>query len=407
MTLLTYIEATGSQYINTNISPTANTSAEIFDLTPVTASRYGTFFGEGNQSGRIWSLRYAGSNNYLQFQMGADNAAISLTTATTGGTYYIKVQQNYAIVNNTPYSGVNQSITNPVTTLKVFANGSGENGKGRIREIKIYENNVLIADLHAAKENGVAGMYDLVNDTFYTNAGSGSFGEGEEILPRYTIVFNANSGEGYMPDQLAPVDQLVTLNPCQFTKEQYMFSGWALSSSGPVVYENGAEVFNLAEEGESITLYAVWTRPTLKCTLQYNKSENNRAVKELENIREFSFKLKDPTSIIDPVIVINGNIAEMLTANYMTIPIFGRSYFINNITSVKQNLVEISAHVDVLSSYINYLKECDAIIHRQENKWNLYLDDGIFKTYQNPRIGVTKFPSGFSVQNFVLAVAGD
>ena len=61
----------------------------------------------------------------------------------------------------------------------------------------------------------------------------------------------------------------------------------------------------------------------------------------------------------------------------------------------------------MLSTYADGVKEQEAVIHRQENNWNLYLDDGLFKTYQNPRIGVTAFPSGFTVQNFVLAVAGD
>ena len=186
-----------------------------------------------------------------------------------------------------------------------------------------------------------------------------------------------------------------------------IFAGWALSASGPVVYQDGAEVINLAAADETITLYAVWERPELKCKLQYNKSENNKAVKDIEDLREFTFKLKDPTSIIDPVLLITGEITDMLQANYMTIPVFGRSYFITNITSVRTGLVEISAHVDVLSSYIEYIRECTAIVHRQENKWNLYLDDGFFKTYQNPNIVVKKFPTGFTNQSFVLAVAGN
>ena len=47
-----------------------------------------------------------------------------------------------------------------------------------------------------------------------------------------------------------------------------------------------------------------------------------------------------------------------------------------------------------------------AIVKRQENRWNLYLDDGSFKVYQNPMVLTKAFPQGFTTQEFVLAVAG-
>lgn len=228
-----------------------------------------------------------------------------------------------------------------------------------------------------------------------------------ETVPQYTVKYNANGGSGSMADQPIAVDEYDYLTPCSFTKTGYVFAGWALSASGAVVYLDGAQVYNLAGADETVNLYAVWERPSLKCKLQYNKSENNKAVKDIEDLREFDFKLKEQTSIIDPVLLITGDITDMLQANYMTIPVFGRSYFITNITSIRTGLVEITAHVDVLSSYIEYIRECTAIVHRQENKWNLYLDDGFFKTYQNPNIVVKKFPSGFTNQSFVLAVAGN
>ena len=153
-----------------------------------------------------------------------------------------------------------------------------------------------------------------------------------------------------MLDQTAYIDEFTHLEACQFTNSGMMFIGWALTASGPVVYSDGAEVLNLAEAGETVTLYAVWDRVRLKCKLQYNKSENNRAVKLLEDVKEITFTLKEPTSIIDPVLLIKGNITEIIQANYITIPVFNRSYFINNITSVRNDLIEISAHVDVLSS---------------------------------------------------------
>ena len=63
-------------------------------------------------------------------------------------------------------------------------------------------------------------------------------------------------------------------------------------------------------------------------------------------------------------------------------------------------------HVDALTSFANDIKANTAIIKRNENKWNLYLNDGTFKIYQNPDVLTKEFPSGFNAQEFILAVAG-
>lgn len=140
--------------------------------------------------------------------------------------------------------------------------------------------------------------------------------------------------------------------------------------------------------------------------LQKNNSENININKDISNILTLSGTLKNQTSIINPSIIIEANLADITTCNYLTIPSFNRSYFITNIESLRNNLVEISAHVDVISSFKNEILANTAIVKRQENNWNLYIDDGIFKSYQNPIVITKAFPSGFTTQEFVLAVAG-
>lgn len=141
--------------------------------------------------------------------------------------------------------------------------------------------------------------------------------------------------------------------------------------------------------------------------LQVNSSEKERLDKNITDIATISGTLREKTSLIDPVIVIEGDLSNYVNCNYMTIQAFNRSYFINNITSVSNNLFEISAHVDVLTTYKTQIRTNDAIIARQEKKWNLYLNDGVFKTYQNPFIVTKAFPSGFTSQHFVFSVAGN
>lgn len=140
--------------------------------------------------------------------------------------------------------------------------------------------------------------------------------------------------------------------------------------------------------------------------LQRNTSELNKLDKTLTTISTLTGTLKTETSIIDPVIVVEGALADLKTCNYYTISEFGRSYFVNNIKSIRNNLIELTCHVDVVSTYKSQIRSQFAIVHKQENNWNLYLNDGSFKCYQNPIVLTKKFSNGFTTPSFVMAVAG-
>lgn len=140
--------------------------------------------------------------------------------------------------------------------------------------------------------------------------------------------------------------------------------------------------------------------------LQYNQTEKNALDKDTIDLVTLTGTLKAETSIIDPVIIIEYDLSQLENCNYMTIHEFGRTYFIRNMRSIRNGLVEITGHVDVLTSFRSQIRDNTAIIRKQEKDWNLYLNDGTFKVYQNPQVLTRAFPSGFSQQEFVLAVAG-
>lgn len=137
-----------------------------------------------------------------------------------------------------------------------------------------------------------------------------------------------------------------------------------------------------------------------------NQSEKNRLDKTLVSAFNLNGELKEDCSIIDPVIKIVGDVSSMASVNYMYIPSFSRYYFINNVISINNEICEVHAHVDVLSTYKDEIRAQRAVVSRQEKKWNLYLNDGVFKTYQNPYIITKAFSSGFTSQHFVLSIAG-
>lgn len=141
-----------------------------------------------------------------------------------------------------------------------------------------------------------------------------------------------------------------------------------------------------------------------------NKSENNSFTKDITLIGSLSGTLKAETSIIDPVFIIQAEMGACVGCNYIDIPSFGRKYFVNNIRSIRTGIVEFQCHVDVLSSFKDQILSNKAIIKKQENKNNLYLDDGSLKVYSKPLsaggIVTKKFPSGFSGHSYIFIVAG-
>lgn len=137
-----------------------------------------------------------------------------------------------------------------------------------------------------------------------------------------------------------------------------------------------------------------------------NLSEKNAINKNITLIDDFTGTLREESSIIDPVITFT-SLSSLSACNYAYIPEFGRYYFVNDITCVRNNYYQVSMHVDVLMTYKDQILANNAIIERNETQYDLKINDGLFKTQQNPRIAQFEFPNGFSNWDFVLAVAGN
>ena len=123
-------------------------------------------------------------------------------------------------------------------------------------------------------------------DGWYIKNDDGSFGDavtedtkfdGDEVtliakwrdyqyIIKYNVKYNDKSSvTGTMADQPAPFGQDIKLNKCAFTREGYDFAGWAISSYGPVKYQDEATINREwdswdSEDGETHSLYAVWTQ---------------------------------------------------------------------------------------------------------------------------------------------------
>jgi hypothetical protein len=75
----------------------------------------------------------------------------------------------------------------------------------------------------------------------------------------YFVRFNANGGEGTMNDEMFVYGVEKALPANTFTRNGYVFTGWATSPEGETVYEDKENILNLATtSGTVIALYAVW-----------------------------------------------------------------------------------------------------------------------------------------------------
>ena len=144
---------------------------------------------------------------------------------------------------------------------------------------------------------------------------------------------------------------------------------------------------------------------TLK--LYTNTSDRNHLDKVItQQGSDISGTLREDCSIVDPVIKIESiTNFSLASCNYAYISEFGRYYYITNIVCTGK-LYELHMHVDVLMSFKSQIRGNSAVISRNQGVYNLYLQDGVFKTEAFPHYQIMKFPSGFSGYHYIFSVAG-
>ena len=130
--------------------------------------------------------------------------------------------------------------------------------------------------------------------------------------------------------------------------------------------------------------------------LYKTKSEKTALNKTMVSGSEKSYSgtLLNNSNIINPNILLHVAAEDIALYNYMNISSFGRKYFITEITALNADTCMVSGHVDVLSTYADEIKDLKAVIARQENKYNLYLDDSLFKVDSRTIVQTINFKNG-------------
>lgn len=139
--------------------------------------------------------------------------------------------------------------------------------------------------------------------------------------------------------------------------------------------------------------------------LYKTSSENEKVKKDLTDEISLDGNMRESSSILNFALNVEHN--DLSSYNYAYIEAFHRYYYITDITMVRTGLWRLSMRVDVLMTYKDQFLPLQAIVSRQERKYNLYLRDDNMKAYNNSRIVTKKFPNGFKNElTVLLTIAG-
>lgn len=216
ITPVEYLESTGTQYIDTGVTSNLNTVVEMnLKVISYSTNNTATFFG-GLSSNIGISTNISKTNTYRYSRFGTKYAVIK-NLDIEGITSTIKIDKNAFIINGQSYAvEETSSFSGPNMYLfKVSGVTSDYNTTTDIYSCKLWDNGTLVRSFIPVRdENNVGYMFDEVTGQLFGNAGSGSFGIGND-LPKPKVRFI----QDVIPSAYLPLKYL------QSTGTQYIDTG--------------------------------------------------------------------------------------------------------------------------------------------------------------------------------------
>ena len=279
-TQVDYIESSGTQYIDTGVS--AEDTNYSFNI---------DFYGYSSQQKtypRIFGYQYQGGIFLGNKFWYGDNTNTNVTDSLgifNDKRHLIFANKDYAIVDNTTFL-----INTPSTSLTkfnfnkiaIFSSINGNTGlvrsddfsKIKLYNFKIYYNNNLIRNFIPCyrNSNNEVGLYDIVNNTFYTNQGTGVFTYGSVIQipnPDYPQDIKVVTGEQNITIQ--------NKNLCDLS--QGYRRGYINANGGAFKAENVSYVLNQYIEVVGGNTYTYSTNQPINNMSVYSYNENKEFIK--------------------------------------------------------------------------------------------------------------------------------
>lgn len=183
-TQVEYIKSSGTQYINTGIALNDTMTIRIkYDYISagfVFGSRVGSSIGYSGITNEI-------AGKYVKYIIRYGNKIIYKQDTAPAGTVNVVISPNGVTLNGADVSTTtygNNFYAGNCYLFTVNNNGSPYTGEFAVNLIRRFTiDNIIDLVPCRRKSDNVLGMYDLVNDTFLTNAGKGTFTAGPDVVP--------------------------------------------------------------------------------------------------------------------------------------------------------------------------------------------------------------------------------
>ena len=248
--LLEYVSNNGSAYINTGYNPSTNTYVRADFIDNSSVNSYKCLFGVRTDSGNGWVNFYSyydvanGSvtrkvldfkrtnTSSTYFNIPTSNIGIRSTFVMGGG--FAELTYNNSSYNVT-FSSSSFTSSRPfyLCALNEVDGSANDTGNFRIYSFNLYEgsyaNPVRSFVPARQKSNGLVGLYDLVNNRFYSSANNNNFVAGPQV---YTVNFY-NGSTLYQTQNFTSKSDFVSPEaPSVPTGSTFL--GWSLSNDNNI-----------------------------------------------------------------------------------------------------------------------------------------------------------------------------
>ena len=306
-----YIESSGTQYIDTGHYPSSNNDELEIQANYVGGNTVACLFGTFENNYYYYQLNKTATAN--QFRLITYRGDVFYTFENYASKHTYLLEGNKLYIDNTEVVTGSGTVDFESQTMYLFArNNSGtpnQFGSWRIYSCKIKTSDILVRDFvpcYRISDN-VAGLYDTVNDIFYTNQGTGAFtyGEVQEGIPNKNIksiapvldrFYNQSSDKTDLAKNgvVGRTTQNHTI-PVEYTRVDY------IESSGTQYIDTGVKA-----NQDTIT----------DVTLEINKFTEDYNV-YFGSCRQFSSQAYELMSVYRPNYGIDPSIANTYNNNYV------------------------------------------------------------------------------------------